>query len=454
MVPKAVPRKIQRSGADSYQHNCRAPGLPMAHSRPEWVSHTVSVDDMTAGRNQWRNIQDIVRVTFKEFHDVLRAQGDAIKSLERAIDSKELGRGGSRSQLPEVEAALRQLKHISSDIGHQLDLRATKADVHAAFKAQEELMSRELARKADAEEVERKVNEMDALLAECVEKAGGGGREGFAIAPRTNSFAPGTARPSLAALTGGGERSMEDLWEAMSRKADSHDVDAALRSKADATSVNKALERLEISQLGLATKEEVAVKSDMKDVCALVDVKVGVDDVNHALAEVSRELELKASAEDLDAHLKSQALVNRGLVGESSLGRWIWKSGQVNKGNGVPWNVQSVNTDPVNFIWERDKSCIVTVAPGLYEVNFGFFVRKKPAIQLLVNGEPVLAAVNSASYVLHHSSGRLTSVGRHPSGNITGLTLIDFLALPAKAKIAITYNGEPGGEGFLTLKKL
>jgi hypothetical protein len=120
----------------------------------------------------------------------------------------------------------------------------------------------------------------------------------------------------------------------------------------------------------------------------------------------------------------------------------------------VPWNVQSVNTDPVNFIWERDKSCIVTVAPGLYEVNFGFFVRKKPAIQILVNGEPVLAAVNSASYVLHHSSGRLTSVGRHPSGNITGLTLIDFLALPAKAKIAITYNGEPGGEGFLTLKKL
>ena len=81
----------------------------MAFTRPEWVSHTVSVEDMTAGKNQWRNIQDIVRVTFKEFHDVLRAQGDAIKSLERAIDSKadrsELGRGLSRSQLPEVEAA-------------------------------------------------------------------------------------------------------------------------------------------------------------------------------------------------------------------------------------------------------------------------------------------------------------------------------------------------------------
>ena len=71
-------------------------------------------------------------------------------------------------------------------------------------------------------------------------------------------------------------------------------------------------------------------------------------------------------------------------------------------------------------------------------------------MQLLVNGEPVLAAVNSASYVLHHSSGRLTSMGRHPAGNVTGLTLIDFIALPPRAKISVTYSGETGGGVHLT----
>ena len=129
-----------------------------------------------------------------------RAASDGIYWRGRLIhkaDRSELGRGLSRSQLPEVEAALRQLKYISSDIGHQLDLRATKADVHAAFKAQEELMSRELARKADAEEVERKVNEMDALLAECVERAGVS-REGFAIAPRSMSLSRGPSDLGLA----------------------------------------------------------------------------------------------------------------------------------------------------------------------------------------------------------------------------------------------------------------
>ena len=116
--------------------------------------------------------------------------------------------------------------------------------------------------------------------------------------------------------------------------------------------------------------------------------------------------------------------------------------------------MQNINTNPENFVWEKDRCAITTVAPGLYEVTFGFFTRKKPSVQLLVNGEPVLSAVNSASYAVHHSSGRLAAVGPHPAGNVTGLTLIDYLALPPKARISCSYQGEEGGEGFLGLRKL
>ena len=71
-------------------------------------------------------------------------------------------------------------------------------------------------------------------------------------------------------------------------------------------------------------------------------------------------------------------------------------------------------------MWEKDKTSILTVAPGLYEVVFGFFAKKKPTVQLLVNGEPVLSAVNSASYVVHHSSGQLKNAPKHSAGNVTG----------------------------------
>eukprot|EP00960_Hanusia_phi_P007710 220838-Hanusia_phi.AAC.1 len=54
--------------------------------------------------NEWRNIQDVIRSTFKALHDVIKAQvrrmppssshpslaaqGDAVKSLERQLEGK------------------------------------------------------------------------------------------------------------------------------------------------------------------------------------------------------------------------------------------------------------------------------------------------------------------------------------------------------------------------------
>jgi hypothetical protein len=53
----------------------------------------------------------------------------------------------------------------------------------------------------------------------------------------------------------------------------------------------------------------------------------------------------------------AQALVNAGLSADMSLGRWIWRSGKTKAGRAVPWNVQTLNSDPDNFVWEKDKAC-------------------------------------------------------------------------------------------------
>ena len=253
---------------------------------------------------------------------------------------------------------------------------------------------------------------------------------------------------------------LKELRKAVDTKAEAQQVAAALKGKANVTAVKDALDKLQTAA-GPLTKQdfwslqdEMKAKAGMKDVCSLLDVKANVEDVNLALADVSKEMDGLLTREAFEQSVRKQSAINASLLAESSVGRWIWKDGKTKKGNGVPWNHQSINTDPDNFIWEKDKVSVMAVIPGLYEVTFGFFTRKKPAIQLLVNGEPVLAAINSASYVVHHSSGRLSSTGQHPAGNVTGLTLIDFLALPPRARIAVTYNGEEGGEGFLSMKKL
>eukprot|EP00899_Mesostigma_viride_P021531 jgi/Mesvir1/2937/Mv14002-RA.1 len=496
-------------------------------------------------------------------------QGDAIKTLERAVDSR-----ASRMELTsalqqkadaaEVGERLMELaaklnsKADAAHVATQLERRATRADVQALAAAVEARASKddlleatgaaeravaalrgELRRKADAEEMAARLDtkanivevgkaldskpsmaQVEELVRERASKAALAAglkkkpdrdevevalarlaEEQAALAASVHDLASkqqplrsdvGRLKEELAStraatqqdneVTVAALRTLGQNWDAalaavntklskaegelgdvrkeLEAKCDVAAVNEALAHKANVVSVNSALKALEEELAARsAVKDEIdralTLKANVKDVVALLDVKANVDDVNAALVEVNAELSERAPLAEFRQAMREQAVINASLATDACVGRWIWKNGRTRPGsNAVPWNIQSVNTDPENYLWEKDKSSIVAVAPGLYEVTFGFFTRKKPTVQLLVNGEPVLSAVNAASYVLHHSSGRLTSVGRHPAGNIAGLTLIDFLALPPRARVAITYVGEENGEGFLSLKKL
>ena len=54
--------------------------------------------------------------------------------------------------------------------------------------------------------------------------------------------------------------------------------------------------------------------------------------------------------------------------------------------------VQAINTCPDNFLWEKNKCSIICVAPGLYQMVFGFYSKKDPLIQIFLNGEPLQTA--------------------------------------------------------------
>ena len=122
-------------------------------------------------------------------------------------------------------------------------------------------------------------------------------------------------------------------------------------------------------------------QTSVADAVATIERKANIDDVNRSLLEVNRELALRPTLTELNRVVGEQSLIMESLCSEHLLGRWIWKSGRT-KGEKhlVPWNVQNINTNPENFTWEKDKTVIVTAAPGLYEVTFGFFTKRKPQV--------------------------------------------------------------------------
>jgi hypothetical protein len=195
-------------------------------------------------------------------------------------------------------------------------------------------------------------------------------------------------------------------------------------------------------------------KADIKNILDILKNKLDTDKFNDILNNIKKELGSKTPLADFSSAMDNQAIINDTLCNENNIGRWLWKSGKVKNNLSIPWEVQIINTSNDNFLWEKDKSVIGIKEGGLYEVKMGFYADKKPMIQILINGEVIISAINSNSYVIHQSpGGRMKGTGKASFGNVTGLTLVDFILLPDNAKLSISYTGETG-IGFLVLKKL
>lgn len=205
--------------------------------------------------------------------------------------------------------------------------------------------------------------------------------------------------------------------------------------------------------------QDLQLKANMTDVMNLLDAKADNEGVNQRFGEVSRDLENRATRKEWTSSLKDQAMVNEVLCAEHSLGRWIWKKGEVRPWQAsssalIPWDVQVVNTCPDNFDWQADQTHIVAQAPGLYEVSFGVFGKRRGTVSCLVNNEVVLVISNVSP-----------SIGVRPHQGVacSGLSLIEFLVLPANAEVGLIWaeardssigKGAAKPEGFLSLRKL
>ncbi|KDO30602.1 hypothetical protein SPRG_04501 [Saprolegnia parasitica CBS 223.65] len=190
---------------------------------------------------------------------------------------------------------------------------------------------------------------------------------------------------------------------------------------------------------------QLVTKMGIKDTCTLLDTKCNIADVNDALASLQETLQSKADESDLKALGDDLSGLRRQMRGELCLGRWIWKHGRPSEVQTIQWNVQIVNTSPDIFVWEKGADAITLELPGLYMLQAGFFTDYNPTIHIVVNGEPALVVPSSKS------DGRRL---RHSAGNVTGVSVCEFLALPPRARLTISYDIDERAQACLTLRKL
>ena len=88
--------------------------------------------------------------------------------------------------------------------------------------------------------------------------------------------------------------------------------------------------------------------------------------------------------------MKDQSTINETLLCQNIVGRWLWQSGEVKPGGLIPWEVEYANTVPDYYFWDKDKSSILILAGGIYEITVACFGRNSHPT-LLINGEAILS---------------------------------------------------------------
>lgn len=88
--------------------------------------------------------------------------------------------------------------------------------------------------------------------------------------------------------------------------------------------------------------------------------------MNKALEVVEKEVKQCVRQPQMQELFDDHSLVQEALCAENCTARWIWKTGDLHSAGQIPWESQSINTCPENFLWEKNKSVVVLVAPGLY----------------------------------------------------------------------------------------
>ena len=158
--------------------------------------------------------------------------------------------------------------------------------------------------------------------------------------------------------------SVSYVSSAMGNRAEQSMFNSAIQDKVSISDFNQVISKLESLQSELDQKidrsdfeqhtvderdqlngirKELLLKSSIKDVCTLVDIKANSEDVKRAFGEVHTELEKRIPASDFSAAMTDQSLINEALCAENCVGRWLWKSGSLKNGFAVPWEAQSVN---------------------------------------------------------------------------------------------------------------
>ena len=225
-----------------------SPDRPNVNRASPDVYSPAIVDDLLHGVNEWRNIQDIVRLTFKALSDVVRAQGSSIREMERQLQlnisrsefNQVMSSKANVSDLNDVQTLV-ESRNTYIEIQSQLDEKVSLSEVHRLISSRPSTdeVKNMLDAKLDFREVETDIltlnNRIDDMQRELIRRI-----ENCASISEMDTITRQLAeKPNVTEMEEAlqTKANKQSVANALHRKVNRSDMETALSTKADISEV-------------------------------------------------------------------------------------------------------------------------------------------------------------------------------------------------------------------------
>jgi len=195
-------------------------------------------------------------------------------------------------------------------------------------------------------------------------------------------------------------------------------------------------------------KNELLNKYNKNEADNLLNEKCNLNTFNSVIKEMNNLIDSKLDSMEYQKYIDIQEVINNIYLTENSTGIWKWVSTRLNNGY-IPLEIEYYNTMRDNYLWEEDRTSLMIINKGVYNVKIVIFTNDKDVkVTLVVNGENLVTKEIESQ----------KSDNKGPKNNkftLQSLKIDEFLSINDKVRISILFNGKSNNSrGYLKISSV
>ena len=202
--------------------------------------------------------------------------------------------------------------------------------------------------------------------------------------------------------------------------------------------ITTTLNQIQSNLLNIYTKEE-------QD--NLFNEKLNVNTFNSVVKELNNLIDTKLDIIDYQKYIDFQEVINNIYLTENATGIWKWVSSKLKNGY-IPLEVEYYNTMRDNFLWEEDRTSLMIVNKGVYNIKIVIFTNELNInITLVVNGENIINK--------NFDENNRDVIRQNNKINFRKIEIDEVISINDKVRVSILFSGKnTNAKGFMKISTI